>query len=198
MKAAAKDISDAKSKLKKLTNARHKDAKAIAAQKKALAQARSEYKKASAGLKMVNTWGDETKKLQSYSNQISALGKKIDDAKKKLADATKARDDFAASTRDQFDNLPDVSEDTKLPDYIAGLQKQIADTQIFTSQLAELKKLGLNDEMYKQLLAKGTNAIPFVTQILEGGKTAVDEINTLDSALAKSATSLGDVASKAL
>ena len=198
MKAAAKDIQDAKKKLSTLTHARHKDTKAIAAQKKALAQAQSEYRKASAGLKMVNTWGDETKRLQTYANQLDTIGKKLDAAKKQLADATKARDDFAKSTTDQFNNLPDIQEDEKLTDYITDLQKKVADTQIFTSQLQKLKDLGLNDAMYRELLAKGTDAIPFVTQILDGGKNSVDELNTLGSALQKSATDLGNTASKAL
>ena len=198
MKAASKDISEAKTKLAKLTAARHKDTKAINATKKALAQARSEYARSSSALKMVNTWGDETLRLRKYANQLDSLGKKIDDANKKLADAKKARDDFAKSTTDQFDNLPSISDDTKLTDYLDSLRKQVTDTQLFTSQLAELRKRGLNDEAYKQLLSKGVSAMPFAQQILEGGQNSVDELNTLGSALSKSASSLGNSASKAL
>jgi len=198
MAAEREDISKLEARLATLNKARKKDRDAIRATSTALAQARAELKKTTAASKLVNSWGDETKKLSSLSSQLQTVGDKLKAANDKLADAKKVRDDYNKSVKDQYANLPDFQNDTKLTDYITNLEKRVADTQIFTAQLNKLRDLGLNDEMYKELLAKGPDAIPFVTQILDGGKTAVDQINTLDSSLNKAATGLADSASKAL
>ena len=198
MAAERDDIDKLEARLAKLNKARKKDKDAIRQTSLALAQARAELKKTTAASKLVNSWGDETKKLGIMSDQLKVVGDKLKAANDKLADAKKTRDDYNKSVKDQYANLPDFQGDTKLADYITGLEKKVADTQIFSAQLQKLRDLGLNDEMYKELLAKGPDAIPFVTQILDGGKAAVNQINTLDSSLNKAATSLADSASKAL
>ena len=199
MAESAKDMQTAKERLAKLTKARHKDAAAIKKAKLALAQATAENKKSSAAYRnLTHNLVDERNKLQSLANSYDSVTKKLDAAKKTLADATKVRDDYNKTVTDQYDNLPDIADDTKLPDYIADLEKQVTDTQLFTAQLQKLRDLGLNDDMYKQLLGKGTAAMPFVEQILEGGKNSVDQLNTIGSALDKSAAALGSTASKAL
>lgn len=198
MKNAAGDIKTLSARLDRLKHARNKDNRAIRETTKALAQARVEYSKAKKASSVAYSFGDENKKLLSLADKQASIAKQLESANKTLADAIKTRDDYNKQVKDQFSNLPDAANDVKLADYITELQKKVADTQIFNAQLQKLRDLGLNDEMYKELLAKGTDAIPFVTQILDGGKSAVDEINTLDSALAKAATSIGDTASKAL
>jgi hypothetical protein len=194
----AKDMASAQAKLEKLTKARHKDVKAIKAAKAALAQARVENAKAKKANSLLGSYYDEQKKLGALANSQDAVRVKLEAANKTLADAIKTRDDYNKSIKDSYNNLPDFGADTQLTDYITGLEKKVVDTQIFSSQLQKLRDLGLNDEMYKELLAKGVDAIPFVTQILDGGKDSVTQLNTLDSALATSAQTLANTASTAL
>jgi len=198
MKNAAGDIKSLTAKLDKLRHARHKDNKAIKETSKALAQARAEYAKASKASKIAYSFGDENKKLLTLADKQAKIATQLDDANKKLADAIKTRDDYNKQVSDQFSNLPDIGEDEKLSDYVDALKKQVVDTQIFTAQLQQLRKMGLNDAMYKELLSKGTSAIPFLEQMLGAGQNGIDELNTLGSALDKSAKDLGNSASKAL
>ena len=196
--SSAKDISTLQARLNKLNKARKKDRAEIAKTTKALTEAKNEHAKALAAQKLVGTFGDEYKRLGQLADKQASVAAKLDAANKVLADAIKTRDDYNKQVTDQFDKLPDISADTKLPDYIDSLKKQVVDTQILTSQLQKLRSMGLNDAMYKELLAKGTDAIPFIEQVLAGGKNSVTELNTLGTALAKSAKDLGNSASKAL
>lgn len=197
-KSAAKTVADLQAKLKHLQKYHKRDKKAIQATTKALAEARAEQAKILAAQKKVSSYGPLLAQMGALADKQDALNKKIVDAKKALEDAKKARDDFAKSTKDQYDDLPDFSKETKLSDYVTDLQKQIADTQIFTAQLAQLRKMGLNDEMYKELLSKGPDAIPFAQQILEGGQISIDELNSLGRSLNSSASKLGNNATNAL
>jgi hypothetical protein len=194
----SQDVAKAEAKLKKLTAARHKDIAAIKATRAELARARSENAKAKKADKLLDSYYDEQKKLGSLANQQDAVRKKLEDANKALEDAIKTRDDYNKSIKDSFSNLPDIAEGTQLPDYIASLEKQVVDTQIFTAQLQKLRSMGLSDAMYKELLAKGTAAIPFAEQILAGGQASVNQLNTLGSALEAAAKTIANTASTAL
>jgi len=198
MQNAVADVKALEKRLKTLKNARKKDTAAIRETVAALAQARAEVKRTTNAGKIASTFGDEISKLNKLSDQASAIVEKLKEANKALEEATKTRDDYNKSIAGQFGNLADPEKDTKLPEYIKNLQKQIVDTQIFTAQLQKLREMGLNDDMYKELLAKGIDATPFITQILNGGQTSVNELNTLNSALQTSAQSLGSSASTAL
>ena len=196
--AIAKDVTAAEERLRKLNKAKKKDQYEIRKAKAALAQAKAEQKKVWAASALVKTYGDEQKKLGQLANSYDTVTTKLNDAKKALADAVKTRDDYAKSVQDQYDKLPDFSADTKLDDFVANLEKQITNTQIYTAQLQQLRKMGLNDAMYKELLAKGPDATAFAQQLLEGGQSAVDQVNTLGSALDAAAKGLGNTASKDL
>lgn len=197
-KAANEDIDQLNKKLaKQKANWRTSRAE-IRKTEKALAQARAEYKKVGAAISLSKTFGDERTKLLALAKQLDRVGDKLEAANKKLEDAKKVRDDYNKSVGDQYSKLPDISGESKLTDYVSSLEKQIADTQIFTAQLSKLRELGLNDEVYKLLLSKGTEAIPFATQLLDGGQSAIDQINTLQGSLMDSAEKLGSNASTAL
>lgn len=198
MRNSLEDIKQLESRLKRLKSARKQDTKAIKETAEALATARSEYKKFSAAYKASKTFGDESKALGKLADQADKVATKLADARQKLDDATKVRDDFKNQIVDQYDNLPDITKDTRLTDFIADFEKKVVDTQIFAAQLAKLREMGLNDAMYKELLAKGPDAIPFLEQVLDGGQTAVDQLNTIGSAMDKAAKDLGNSASTAL
>jgi tape measure domain-containing protein len=193
------EVRKAEERFNKLQNARKKDTAAIGEAARALNQAREDQRAAGWQLEHYTRFiHDDIEAQKRLADQYDATSKKLDAANKKYADAKKVRDDYAASVKDQYNNLPDISEDTRLADYIAQFEKQIVDTQAFASALAELRRRGLNDTMYKELVAKGPSAMPFVQQLLEGGKADVTRLNTLGKSLDKAAGDISTSTSKAL
>jgi hypothetical protein len=200
MRNASDDIASLSKRLAKLKTARHKDNAAIRDTSKALAQARSEYAKSAKAQSLLKTktFARDNVKLNSDAKAIDNIKTKLANAQKVLADATKVRDDYNKSVRDQYSTLPDVGASTNLTDYITELRQKVVDTREFATAVQKLRTMGLNDEAYKQLIAKGPDALPFVQQILAGGKGAVTDLNTLGSQLDKAAKGLADSASKSL
>lgn len=198
MKAATRDVGAAEAKLKKLTQARYKDQAAIAATRKSLAASRREYAlSAGAYYELTKYWTDDKNKIAALAVTYDQFTEKIKTANENLAAAVKTRDDYNKSVKDQYSTLPTIGE-TKLVNYVKILRRQVEDTQKFSIALQKLRDLGLNDEMYRQLVAKGSSALPFVQDVLNGGKTSVDELNTLGSELSKAASGMANVASTAL
>jgi tape measure domain-containing protein len=196
MKAADEDVENAKAKLEKLTHARKKDNDAIEKATAALAQARKERALSGAAYRTVTQdLDDENAKLKRLANSYEAVSNKLAAAQDKLKDAIKTRDDYKASIKDQYNDLPDIDKETKVQDYISELEKKVKDTQTFAVVLQKLRGLGLNDTAYKDLLAKGVDALPFATELLNGGKDAVTQINTLGSELDKISGQIGKSAS---
>lgn len=199
LNAQRKSIKSLEAKLKSLTSARKKDVKAIASTTKALAEARNEYDRTTQAWSVNRGFSDEIRSLDALGARAVTVSAKIVEAQKAVDEArAKSYLDFSQGVKDQFDNLADPDKDTKLGDYITNLQKQVADTQILRAQLEKLKEMGLSDAMYQELLAKGTESIPFATQILDGGQIAVNELNSLQSSLDRSASELGKSAGQAL
>ena len=154
--------------------------------------------KVNAATKMAGTFNDEIERLKKLSVQLEGVTKKLAEADKKLVDATRTRDDYFNSIKDQYGKLESIGKDTKLTDYTKDLQKKIVDTQIYASQLQELRKRGLNDELYKELLGAGVEGSNFAKQLLEGGAGAISEMNSLSASLTKTSTNLGTATSRAL
>lgn len=199
MKDSAKDVDSLEKKLKKLTHARHEDHKAIKATTAAIAQAKKEHAaEAAAYAQVTRALSDEHTTLGRLATKQAQIAAKLKDANQKLVDAIKTRDDYNKQITDQYNNRPDIQENETLASYVADIRKQIADTQTFTTAIQKLRNLGLNDEMYKQLLEKGPAALPFITDVLASGKDGVDELNKLGKQLDDVAGNLGNVASKQL
>jgi tape measure domain-containing protein len=194
-----KQVASLTDKLEKLQSARHKDVKAIAQTKTALNQARVEQGKyIAAWNEMRLKLTDEQTALGKLATQYDTYTEKIKTAQQALVDATKTRDDYNASVANQYGDIPTANADTTLEDFVGNLQKQVEDTKSLTNTLQRLRELGLNDEIYKDILAAGTSALPFVQQLLNGGKTGIDQVNDLSGQLKEVAGSLGKSASSQL
>lgn len=202
MRNMKEDVNDLTERLAKLKKARRKDWDEIRKTTAALAKAKKEYAQMSSALNNLNkNWTDDKNRLGQLATQYDAVGEKIKAANDKLKDAQKTRDDYAKSIKDQYSDLPDIvggDKPTTAVDYAASLRKQIADTQAFASALQKLRTMGLNDTLYKELLAKGPEAMPFIQDLLNTGSTGVKQLNDLSSQLASVSGSLGSTASKQL
>lgn len=199
MKDSAADVKDLTEKLKKLRDARNIDALAIVKTMALLANARKEHKLSSAAYaELTKRLGDEHKALDILATKYEKVTDRLKTAQGVLDDAKKTRDDYNKSIQDEFSTLPDITGETKLADYLTSLKKEVADTRTFSTALQKLRELGLNDEMYKELLSKGVSALPFVQELLSAGRNGVDAINGLDEQLVTLSRNLGEKASSNL
>lgn len=196
---SAADMKTAQERLEKLNSAHKKNKKAIAEATAALKLSTSEHKRAlAARASLYGRMEGERDKLKKLADSYDAVNTKLAAAQDKLDSAKKTRDDFKKQITDQFSDLPEINGDTKITDYMNQLREQIVKTKAFAAMLQKLRALGLNDTLYKELLAKGTDAMPFVSQLLDSGKAGVTELNSLDKTLESTAANLGKTASNNL
>lgn len=175
--------------LKKMLKDLSKNSKASSAERR---------KAASAYTTLTKQLNDEKSAIGKLSDQYDKLTEKIKTAKDAYDAAVKTRDDYRKSITDQYGDMASATGDTTVAAYKENLKKQIEDTKVFMNQLQRLRALGLNDEMYKDLLSTGTSALPFVNELLTEGKAGVDEINKLGKDLDTVAGKLGKDASDSL
>jgi tape measure domain-containing protein len=199
MSSSADAIDRLEKRLKKLNSARHKNRQEIADVTRQLQQARKEHKAESA------VYDELTKKFKKQHEALDKLtvayGKNnaaLQKAEDTLKNAIKTRDDYNKSIHDQYDALPKIDATTTVPDFEKGLETQIEKTKEFVNVLQRLRKLGLSDTMYKELLADGVDALPFAQQLLAQGKMGVNHLNDLGKQLDTVSTKLGKTASKEL
>lgn len=197
-KNAAADVRNLQADLTKLQKARKKDTKEIKETQKALAQARKERNAAAKTRDYIRALQDERLTLARLANQYDTLGAKLKAAQQKYEDAVKTRDDYNKSISDQYGDAASPTGEQNVPDYITDLQKQVELTKDFANKIQLLRKKGLNDETYKDLLATGTSALPFVTELLNGGQAQIDQINAMNKELDSLGASMGKTASTAL
>lgn len=73
-----------------------------------------------------------------------------------------------------------VDEVVGAGDMVSGFQKIVARTKAFASQLKELRALGLDPKLYKQIVDAGVDAGSVTAQeIIKGGAGTVGELNSL-------------------
>jgi hypothetical protein len=199
MQSSAKEIDTLEARLNRLTKARHRNNTEIAQTRKELKQAEKEHKAEAAAYeevtKKLNKQHAAMDKLTDKYNKVTAAVKKAQDT---LANAIKTRDDYNKQIHDQYDALPQIGADTTVGGFEGDLQKQIEKTKEFMNALQRLRKLGLSDTMYKQLLADGVDALPFAQQLLSEGKLGVNHLNDLGKQLDDASTALGKTASTQL
>jgi tape measure domain-containing protein len=155
---------------------------------------------AAARRRLVDGLHDEENMLVRLTGKWEKTTAKLDEARKVLEDARAARDSAQAALTDKFATTPviDKDSDTMVMDYTVALRDQIAATKSYTETLAKLRALGLDDTTYQKLLDEGLAGKEFAESLLQGGKTAVDGINKLDTELLAASTTLATNAATAL
>jgi uncharacterized coiled-coil DUF342 family protein len=172
--------------LRKLRAARNPDKKEIADLKATRDQNLKDIDNlVSAHRLLVKGFSEEKKGLIDLSKQYQDASTKLDTAKQTLDDAKKQRDDAIASFTNQYSTLPNITpeSDNQLGDYTAALQNQVNAVAAYQSTLDQLRQLGLDDKTYQKLLQEGTADQQFAEQLLAGGATAIQGLNTLDAQL---------------
>ena len=113
----------------------------------------------------------------------------LDEAKGVLNDAKKTFNDFADSVAQgllsafSFKDAKEVGDETG-GGFLAGLRTQVTGIKNYTNDVQKLLNLGLSKDALTAVLAAGSDAgAAIAAELLLGGKTAIDEANSLvDSA----------------
>ena len=227
-KKAEERLKSLEARNKKLRKAKKVDAAAVkknereqAKQRKILKTAAEEQIKAEKALAKLRGTGkkglkDEYTALKAAAKQYEKLAEKLEAAKDAYDDAKKVRDDYSKSIFDQYSSLASIPTngdykeyaeaiaegmtDAKTPfqAYHDGMKQQIEDINLYAAKVQQARKLGLNDTMYKKLLESGTEALPFVEELLKGGAGAITDINTLSNDIELASSKLGKTASSNL
>ncbi len=134
---------------------------------------------------------EEQKKLEELRVNTEATPEKIEAQQAAVLEAQAKFDSLVAG---KILNAEKTSVD-QLATYINSLKLQADAVAAYSATLQQLRKLGLDDATYQKLLAEGPADAAFANQLLAGGKTAVEGLNTLDAQLMKVSKTLGTNAS---
>lgn len=196
---AKSNAKDAQTALDNLTKSRSKNTKAIAQATQALKEANAEVKtETTVQNDLLGHIKDEKTKLDALSKSYDNYTTKINTAKQALAAAKQTRDDYNSSLQSQFDSIESIGSDTTYSSFTDDLKTQVSNLALFSQQIQKLRKEGLNDTLYKQLLAAGPDALPFMSQLEDEGTAGVSKLNQLSNKLAAESKSLGTTASNSL
>lgn len=198
-KSEGKEVSQLEKRIKKLTESRKDNNKAIAETNKQLKTAQQENSRATKARRtLLDNLRDERDELKSYADEYETVSQKLADARKVYSDAKKTRDDHKSNIADQYSQLGEIDAMEGLDRYRDNLQQQIEKTLEFSEKVQKLRDLGLNDKLYKELLSKGVDTIPFIDELLAKGDDGIKDINSLADQLDKASKDLSVASSNTL
>lgn len=174
-------------------------AKEQAEQRKLIRDA-DRFLKSSTKSSVINSIRATTKRLNAIATQRDKVADRLKAAQDKLKEALDTRNSFATSVREGIFGQFDLSESYGTDHAITSLKAQLATAKTAKATFEKLRKLGLNDDGYQQLVEAFASSgdIGPAKAILAGGKTAIKEVNSLQKQLKSVATSVGSQTSKAL
>lgn len=144
--------------------------------------------------------GDD--KLIALAKQREATTKRLEAARERLADAVKMRNDFAASVRDsalQFASITDIKTAGSPRVLVDELQQRLTAIRTFRANLAKLAKMGVSQDVYKQIAEAGVEAGGATADaLLAGGPKTIKQVNDLQSKISGASKGLGSDSSKRL
>ncbi|AUG87203.1 tail length tape measure protein [Streptomyces phage Omar] len=154
--------------------------------------------------KVSKAFTDRLKRDQASLNKLlsqwDGIQKKLDSARKSLADLKEAKADYAANIAGRIVDAADVTDmEGGFKGIIEQLQQSVAQARHFAEVLAKLKKLGLNSETFDQLAQAGPEAgMAAAEAILAAGKSGVNQVNELEKQLQEAAAKVGKTASEVM
>jgi hypothetical protein len=185
------EIRQAKDERKRLLESDNYTYKELNEVNKKIAKAQAEKKKL---LNTRNYWrdslDDERARLLKLASAYDIVTKKLEAAKDKLSNLRDEKKQYQEQLFSQYNTMPDIEKTTGLQGYLQQTKSATLANEEYRSSLDKLRKLGLDDDSYKKLLAEGPDAQSLVNQLAYGGKAAVSEFNKTNQALENSARTL--------
>lgn len=202
-------IASEQAKLKDLLKADKPDQKAIEDSKRIIQENNIILSRSIATRDVLRTkLTGERLELIKLSAEYERNNQKIDAAKQKLKELIQEKEAFIKSTTEQYSTLPQIqttdeegnalTPEEQVQRYLEALATQAQAVATYKTTLEQLRKLGLDDATYEKLLTEGTADQSFANQLLAGGKTAIEALNTLDKNLQTVSKSLAIQAAKNL
>jgi phage-related protein len=136
-------------------------------------------------------------RLVALANQRGSLAARLKAANKSLAAATATRDKYQKSVLESLQGVS-VGDSNTGAGAIAALTRQVARTKQFTAVMTQLRKAGLDAVSYQQLIAKGVDALPLATSLLQGGSGQIKQVASLQGQLSKASNSFASSAANDL
>lgn len=200
---ANKAVEDAQADVNKYDKSPKKYKKELAEARKELAEAQHLKAMAStASTSLAGFYAKERNQIAKLRNEYEAMLEKVDEAQRAYDDAVRDRDNAIKSFKDQFNKLPSVVGDDEDPmtynKYISSMQDIVSKTEDFHQLLSKLRDKGLSDSVYKQLLEAGTDALPFLDDVMLMGDGAVENLNLVAEQLEKVSGDIGQKAGTSL
>lgn len=199
MEDAVNDIVALREEMEREANAEVVDLEYLEALQAELDQTTLEYESMAGALdELSKAEAESLDELKELGAEYAKLSNELLAANDALDDAIRTRDEYRSSISDSFDDLPNISEETGLEDYISELDKRNRELAKFIKVMAELRELGLSDQVYEEFMEQGTDALGLAQELAAGGADAVSQVNDLSQDIENRAKTLGRRASEAL
>jgi hypothetical protein len=141
---------------------------------------------------------DEEKALKAQGRAIDRVNQKLEAARDRLAELQQQAADYAASIQQSFvdtANIANLGQDENgkfsLQNLLTQLRQKAQQAQQFAQVIRSLQAEGLNSTSVQQLLTAGPESLAAAQAILQGGASAIGQINDLTSQIAAAGASLG-------
>jgi hypothetical protein len=134
--------------------------------------------------------------LRRLAKQRDGLAREYQEFVQQLNSAREFRQATADATR-SFANITTIGKTART--MVKNFGKIVERTERFREQLSTLNQMGLNKELYKQILDSGLDAGSATAKaLLKGGPQAIDEMNSLFSQLDMTSSQLADESTKVM
>ena len=128
------------------------------------------------------------------TDKVNAFTKSLSDANQVLTDARQKFKDYASSVTGSITSVIDFSSaaSNETGSFLDNLIAQAAKAQDFGTKVRSLLSMGLSESAIGQVLSAGADVgIKIADEIIAGGATVVDQVNTLISATQSVAEEVG-------
>ena len=139
-------------------------------------------------------------KLADLAKQREKVTAKLKNAQAVLDDRVGERNDWRASVKAGITSQGDIGGARSVTAMTRNLKKRVDAAKTFNATITKLRKLGLGDASIQQLTEEfqSTGSTRSATVLLQGGKSAVSEINSLQKQLSSAAGSVANTTGKML
>lgn len=123
---------------------------------------------------------------------VDDLEKALDSATSKLDDAKDAFNSFKDTIKGTVTSILNFGRAVETGDFLSGLVAQAADATVFADKIRKLIELGLSERALRQVLDAGFEAGTVIADnLIAGGSTVVQQVNTLVDSVAQVADHVG-------
>lgn len=145
-------------------------------------------------------------KLLAIATKRDAITARLKAAQDNLANQIKLRDDLYNKIMDSTKQLRDITEfgsennaDVTSNSIIEGMQSNLAKIKKWQSDMATLKRMGISNALYQQLLEAGPEKGESIANaLIQGGTAAIQKVNILQGQLDASANAMATGAANSM